>query len=157
MNLIDKRMKILNTLLIAFLLSACSQKDDSVQKNSPVIADKIIINAKAWTGNIEQPWTETIVIKGSQIIAVGDSAIAAKYQADETIDVQGKLVLPGFIDNHTHFMDGSNSLVSVDTYGSKTIEQFLTTIKNFAAIAPKDEWITGGLWDHEAWGGRVTS
>jgi hypothetical protein len=151
----DKLMKIINTLLVAILVTACSQKDVSIQKTSPAIADKIIVNAKAWTGNKEQPWTETIVINDSRIIAVGDSSLVAQYQAKKIIDAQGKLVLPGFIDNHTHFIDGANSLVSVGTYGSKTSEEFLTTIKNFAATAPKDEWITGGLWDHEAWGGEL--
>ncbi len=148
-------MKIIKTLVISLLLTACSPKEISESKVSPVFADKVIINAKAWTGNPNQAWAETIVIKDSRIIAVGDSALAKNYKAEETIDAQGKLVLPGFIDNHTHFMDGANSLVSVDTYGSKTIEDFLTRIKKFATTAPKDEWITGGLWDHEAWGGEL--
>ncbi len=132
---------------------SCSSEDNNEQTLQS--ADKIISNATVWTGNPNQQWANTIVIKDSRIIAVGDSSLTEQYQAQKIINAQGKLVLPGFIDNHTHFMDGANSLVSVDTYGSKTIEDFLGIIKNFAATAPKDEWITGGLWDHEAWGGEL--
>ena len=146
-------MKIIKIALIALLLMSCSSEDNNEQTLQS--ADKIISNATVWTGNPNQQWANTIVIKDSRIIAVGDSSLTEQYQAQKIINAQGKLVLPGFIDNHTHFMDGANSLVSVDTYGSKTIEDFLGIIKNFAATAPKDEWITGGLWDHEAWGGEL--
>ena len=45
----------------------------------------------------------TIVIKGDGIIAVGPrSELEVKYDAAQTIDAKGKLVLPGFINGHTH-------------------------------------------------------
>ncbi|PYX09313.1 MAG: amidohydrolase [Acidobacteria bacterium] len=44
-----------------------------------------------------------IVVKGDTIVAVGPRAdLAAKYTAAQTIDARGKLVLPGFINGHTH-------------------------------------------------------
>lgn len=134
---------------------ACSHPQQSVLNTQTIPAERIIINAKVWTGNQAQPWATTIVIDDSTILAVGDDTLIHQYDSTEVIDVQGKLVLPGFIDNHVHFMDGANSLVSVDTYGSKTINEFLTRIKLFVSTASKDEWITGGLWDHEVWGGEL--
>lgn len=44
-----------------------------------------------------------IAVKGDTIIAVGPRAeLAAKYTAAQTVDARGKLVLPGFINGHTH-------------------------------------------------------
>jgi len=44
-----------------------------------------------------------VAIKGDTIVAVGpESEIEAKYVASQTIDAKGKLVLPGFINGHTH-------------------------------------------------------
>ncbi len=118
--------------------------------------DKIITNAKVWTGNEAQPWADTIVIKDDRIIAVGKaSELRDKYSKAEIIDAHNKLVLPGFIDNHTHFMDGSASLISIKTQYTKTTAEFIKTVKDYAAKTPKNEWITGGLWDHEAWGGSL--
>ena len=44
-----------------------------------------------------------VVVKGDTIIAVGPRReLEAKYQASQTIDAKGRLVLPGFINGHTH-------------------------------------------------------
>jgi 5-methylthioadenosine/S-adenosylhomocysteine deaminase len=44
-----------------------------------------------------------IVVTGDSIVAVGPrSEIEAKYASQRTIDAQGKMVLPGFINGHTH-------------------------------------------------------
>lgn len=122
--------------------------------------DKIIVNAKVWTGNVEQPWLETIVIKDNRIAAVGDRSLAESSTIAERIDAKGKLVLPGFIDNHTHFMDGAASLVSVDTQSAKTTIEFINAIADYAQNQPDTiqsdgHWIIGGIWDHEAWGGEL--
>jgi predicted amidohydrolase YtcJ len=117
--------------------------------------NKIIINANAWTGNPEQVWAQTIVVEGQRIVAVGDTTLALSYPEHNVIDAAGHLVLPGFIDNHTHFMDGSASLVGIKTQQAKSIQAFVDTVENYAADLPSGEWITGGLWDHEAWGGEL--
>lgn len=141
-------MRITITAILIFFLSIASAAPESAQQ-------KIIVNAKAWTGNPAQPWVETIVIRDNRIAAVGGSDLAGHYPEAETIDAGGKLVLPGFIDNHTHFMDGAASLLSIDTQSAKSKQAFIATIREFADDLPGGEWITGGLWDHEAWGGTL--
>lgn len=119
-----------------------------------IAGEKIILNGKIWTGNVNQPWAEAIAINNDRIVGVGSSAaISAKHLTASVIDVEGKLVLPGFIDNHVHFMDGALSLVSVNTYDTKSAEEFSEVIKNYASKMPKDEWMLGGVWDHESWEG----
>lgn len=147
------------TILLAtlFTVSACSteEPEDELKLLSLTNADTLVINAKAWTGDASQPWVETIAIKDSRIIATGSNALESKFKASNIIDAGGKLVLPGFIDNHVHFMDGAATLLNIDTQSAKTKEDFINTIRDYALSIPKGEWIMGGIWDHEAWGGEL--
>ncbi len=123
--------------------------------NQVLASDIRIVNAHAWTGDAAHPWTETIIVRGNKIHAVGDTALADDFPDYQTIDARGALVLPGFIDNHTHFMDGSASLLSVKTQDARSEQAFIDIIKAYAAPLPQGQWIVGGLWDHEAWDGRL--
>ncbi len=132
---------------IILMLGACGEQ------GTPTPASKMIVNATVWTGNDTQPWAETIVIDGNKIIAVGDASLATSYNPAATIDAGGKLILPGFIDNHAHFMDGSASLLAVQTITATSPEQFSQLIADYAKTMPAGEWMLGGIWDHQAWGG----
>ncbi|MDX1941557.1 MAG: amidohydrolase [Saprospiraceae bacterium] len=122
-------------------------------------ADAIYINANIWTGDADNPHAEAIAIQGDSILFVGGVQSVKKFQDANTqvIDLEGKLVTPGFIDNHTHFLSGGFQLASVDLRSAKTPQEFIQRIKNFAATLPEgdDRWILGGDWDHEAWGGEL--
>jgi predicted amidohydrolase YtcJ len=63
-------------------------------------------------------------------------------------------MLPGFIDDHTHFVSGGFQLMSVDLRDAKTPDEFAKRIKEYADKNP-GRWITGGDWDHELWGGEL--
>jgi hypothetical protein len=69
------------------------------------------------------------------------------------IDLGGRLVLPGFIDNHTHFLSGGFQLQSVDLRYAKNEKEFASLIAERAKEKP-GKWITGGDWDHDNWPGR---
>lgn len=148
-------MTIKHLLISIYIILCCACSNQPVQATDPDSKFTVITNAKAWTGNPNQPWVSSIVIDKSRIVAVGNYALEETYSTARTIDAQGRLVLPGFIDNHTHFMDGAASLVSVDTFSAQTKAGFINTLAEFANNLPAGEWITGGLWDHEAWGGEL--
>ena len=89
------------------------------------------------------------------MIAVGANADIQKLVTNGTrvIDLQGKLALPGFIDDHTHFIDGGFQLLSVDLRDAGTQKEFARRIGEQARKLGPDRWITGGNWDHELWPG----
>jgi predicted amidohydrolase YtcJ len=133
--------------ILAIIIDAC---------NSPIEqADLIYYDAKIWTGNSAQSMIGSIVITKNEIMYTGDDY--AKFKGSETkmVDLQGKFVVPGFIDNHTHFLNGGYNLASVNLRKAKTPKEFIETLKDFCQQHPDDRWIQGGDWDHENWGGEL--
>lgn len=74
-------------------------------------APLLLHNATIYTVNPQQPWASAMVIdEDGSIVAIGDDADVADYVDDqtETIDLAGRLVLPGFQDSHAHVLDASS-------------------------------------------------
>jgi predicted amidohydrolase YtcJ/beta-lactamase class A len=122
---------------------------------NPVQADLILTNGRIWTGDSGRPWAEALAARGERLIAVGTNDDIKKLAGAETrvIDLQGKLAVPGFIDDHTHFVNGGFQLLSVDLRDARTPAEFAERIKAQAARVGASRWITGGDWDHELWPG----
>src|SRR5438552_16350729 len=70
-------------------------------------ADVIVTHAHVYTVNAKQPWAEAIAIRDHRIVAVGSMSAVERWRGPhtQTIDAQGRLVLPGFYDSHIHFME----------------------------------------------------
>lgn len=110
------------------------------------------INGKIYTVNEKQPFAEAVVVYDNKILFVGSNEDAKKYysSSDNIIDLNGKLMLPGFIDNHTHFIRGGLYLNGIDLRPAQSRKEFSEIIKNYAETH-KERWITGGYWNHENW------
>lgn len=116
------------------------------------IADVVFVNGRIWTVDDKRPTAEGVAVLGDKILAVGTSSEVEKYVGSATtvIDLKGRRMLPGFIDNHTHFMTGGFQLQSVDLRFTKSEKEFADVIGGRAAKRP-GKWITGGDWDHDNW------
>jgi predicted amidohydrolase YtcJ len=121
----------------------------------PEKADRIYINANIWTGDTSNSHAQAIAIKNNTILFVGNEYSAYRGDRTEITDLHGKMMVPGFIDNHTHFLAGGYELASVNLRNSKTKQQFIATLRTFIGTLPDNRWIRGGDWDHEAWGGEL--
>jgi predicted amidohydrolase YtcJ len=131
--------------LLALLLTACSTTPKA----------DLVVFGRIWTGNPEQPWAQALAVRGDSIISIGDSAELARLigEATRRLDNGSAMVVPGFMDGHTHFMDGGYQLSSVDLRPANSPAEFIATLKAFAAERRAGEWILGGDWDHERWAG----
>jgi predicted amidohydrolase YtcJ len=136
------------------LLPACRMSSPSSAETSVTLA---VVNVRAWTGDPRNPWADAIAVAGSRIAAVGSSAAIRKMTpaSARVVDGQGRMLVPGFIDTHIHFLDGGFGLASVQLRDANTPAEFIARIKAFAATAPRGAWITAGDWDHERWGGEL--
>jgi predicted amidohydrolase YtcJ len=118
------------------------------------VADTIVVRGKIYTGNPKQPWAQAVAIRGEKIIAVGDDEEIQKlyYAGTETIDAGGKLVLPGFVDCHIHFLEGSISLGHANLEGAKNPADIQRMLREYAEKHPGDDWILGGGWNYAMFG-----
>ena len=91
-----------------------------LQAGSPLWAqdsgERIFFNAKIFTGDPQKPYAEAVAIRGDRILAVGNlpEVLKATSANVERIDLQGKSLFPGFIDSHSHSIDGGLGLISAD-------------------------------------------
>ncbi|MEI7906653.1 MAG: amidohydrolase, partial [Bacteroidota bacterium] len=115
-------------------------------------ADVVFTNGKIWTVDSSAPEAEAVAVFNGRIINVGSSKAVQKYVGKNTkiIDLKKQRMLPGFIDNHTHFMNGGFQLQSVDLRTAKSENDFASIIKKRSDERP-GKWITGGDWDHDLW------
>jgi len=110
------------------------------------------INGKVFTVNDKQPYAEAVVVEDGLIKFVGSTNKANRYIDDRTevVDLQGKLMLPGFIDSHLHFTSGGYYLLGINLRPALSKEDFVFILKDYVK-GKIDRWITGGRWDHELW------
>lgn len=115
------------------------------------MADLVFINGKIWTVNQNQPWAEALAIENGRIIAVGRTKEIKEFIGPDTrrIDLHGALALPGFIDSHTHFMKGGNSLTSIQLRDVTSKIDFIKRFEQKTKELEPGEWILEGNWDHE--------
>lgn len=150
-----QRLTCLIPIVFACIVAGCARQ--APQTTSP--ADPVslaVVNARIWTGDASRPWAEALAITGGQISLVGSSdQVRQAVGTAESIDAGGRLIVPGFIDTHVHFIDGGFRLSSVQLRDAKTREEFVSRVKAFAATVPDGTWIRGGDWDHTLWGGEL--
>lgn len=113
-------------------------------------ADRVFLNAKIWTGETSAPAAHAIAVKGERLVAVGtDTEIRALVGPHTVVeDLQGRRVVPGFIDSHSHF-PGS----PVDTLflnAATTLEELQKLVADYARAHPEKAWITGEGWSYIA-------
>jgi predicted amidohydrolase YtcJ len=115
------------------------------------MVDLILVNGKVWTGDPARPWAESVAVRDGKIHAVGAAAELRKLEASaaKRIDLDGALVLPGFIDSHTHFLAGGFALKSLQLRDARSREEFVARIAAKAREVGPGRWILNGDWDHQ--------
>ncbi len=120
----------------------------------PTMTDLILLNANIHTMNPQLPRAEAVAVKDSRIIAVGKSPDVENLRGKSTriINLEGKTVIPGLIDSHTHFLSFAHGLRRVDLHGITSAERLVTTIKAFCRRLGPNDWLLGAGWDKNVLG-----
>lgn len=142
----------MNRLLSFFLLLAlgtsCSQSLSVDQ-----FADTLIINGNIYTVDTLLPGAEAVALRGGRIIDVGSTADLMVLRGDSTevIDLQGRFMMPGFIEGHGHFSGLGYSLINLNFLHTSSWEEIMQMVAEAAAQAEPGEWIVGRGWHQEKW------
>lgn len=118
---------------------------------SIIKADLIFINGNVITMNELSPEANAIAVKNGSVLYVGETedVLTLKGEQTEVVDLQGKTIMPGFVESHTHTTGYGNNLLQVDCRPAQTpsIDDILAKLKDAVEATPEGEWIRGWGWD----------
>jgi len=95
--------------------------------------EQVFFDAKVFTGDAQNPYADAVAIRGDKIVAVGSFAEVEKSVSAkaERVDLEGRSLFPGFIDSHSHSIDGGLSLISADASEKvETLDQLAPFVDN---------------------------
>ena len=144
---LPRRAWWLGAVVMVMLAGACGEPP----------ADLVLVGGEVWTGDAGNPWATGIAVVDGAIVAVGPEDMIRGMVGRDTrvIELDGRFAMPGFIDTHTHFLDGGFRLSTVDLRDADSPEEFARRLAEYAEGLEEGEWILGGDWDHEMWGGEL--
>lgn len=99
--------------------------------------DLTIKNARIWTGDPENPWATAMTVREGKI-----SAMNADQPAGEVVDLEGRLIVPGMWDSHTH-PQAPYVLFSPEAptlFGARTKDEVLDRLRQYVAEHPEDKF-----------------
>ncbi len=122
-------------------------------------ADIVFANAKVLTMNDAQPEAEAVAVTGNTITFVGSAADAQAMVGDGTnvFDLQGKMVLPGFVSGHEHLIASGFLSQGVDLISADSKEETLELIRAYAEANPHAPFVLGYGWNADTMGGFPTA
>jgi len=112
-------------------------------------ADMALIKGNIITMDSLRPKAQAVAIQKNRILKVGSTEEIKVLVTKETkiVDLQGKTVVPGFIDSHIHVADFGKFLNWINLSDVTSIEEMQTRLKERAQKIPKNRWIIGNGWN----------
>jgi predicted amidohydrolase YtcJ len=117
-------------------------------------AELILRNAHVWTADSTQPWATAVAVRGDRILAVGEDAAVLRHRGSGTrvLNLAGRFVAPGFIDNHTHFDQAGALILGVNLLDVADEGSLVRRVREARDRLPAGSWLLGGDWGaYEAW------
>ena len=133
--------------LIFFAVSCDTQNGGMTLTKNTGTVDLILTNGKIITVDDELSILNTVVVDDGRIIETGGAELALKYQSDETVDLQGKVLMPGFNDSHTHIRGRPQRYIELGDVSS--ISEIQDLIRTKITEIGEGEWVTGYGWSED--------
>ena len=112
-----------------------------------------ILSATVFTGDPARPRAEAVGIENGEIVAVGsnDEVMAILRGKVEELRLPGRLVTPGLVDGHCHFLSYGLSLRRVDLRDLPSLAACRERIREALRGRAPGEWVLGRGWNHHNW------
>jgi len=140
-------------------VSLCILFSSSASSAQGTANERILFHAKVFTAEPDDAYAEAVAIRGDKIVAVGNlSEVESAVSKDaERVDLGGKSLFPGFIDSHSHSIEGGLSLLAADaTDKVDTVDQlpaFMKEAKKAGRGMRGDVFVVEGIplafWSHQ--------
>jgi predicted amidohydrolase YtcJ len=110
--------------------------------------DLLLHNGKIVTVDDDFSIQQAVAVRDGVIVEVGGNDLLSKYDADRTIDLEGKMVMPGFNDTHIHI--AGDPIREIDLTQTTSVAQLQEQVRAKVAQLGEGEWITGYGWSEDA-------
>jgi predicted amidohydrolase YtcJ len=110
-------------------------------------------NGRIYTNDPASPWAEAMLVRGEEILAVGDDdEVSALADAGaQAVDLEKHFAMPGFNDAHVHIGGAGEDWIAVRLNGVKSVSELQKRLAEGVAQHKEGEWIKGSGWDHTFW------
>lgn len=127
------------------LLFSCGKKHEP--------ADIVILGGTIYTVTDKNPVVEAIAVSGERIVFAGTEEEARKYIGEKTstIDLQGKVLTPGFIEGHGHIMGIGYNELNLDLMNVKSYDEMIEKVKEAVSKLQPGQWVVGRGWHQDKW------
>jgi predicted amidohydrolase YtcJ len=150
----------ISLILIPMLLLACKQESSEQtlakvgnELSIPEAQVMVIHNAVIYTANEKQARAEAMAFNDrGEVLGLGSNQkIQSAYQNAESVDLEGKTVIPGLIDSHGHLTGLALSLTRAQLAGTTTKEEIFERLKEHEQQLSEEDWLLGRGWDQNDW------
>jgi len=110
-------------------------------------------NGRIYTNDANAPWAEALLVRGEEILAVGDDdeVSALTETGAKVVDLEKHFVMPGFNDAHVHMGGAGADWLAVRLFGAAAVAEMQKRLAAAVDEHKQGEWITGFGWDHTLW------
>lgn len=120
--------------------------------------DILYINGQIYTVDDKKSMAQAVAVKDGRITFVGSNEEAKTVEAAETVDLGGKMMLPGFIEGHGHVTWGAiDSLFKISLFGAESADFYMETIRKFVEENPDLPVYEGAGWENPFFGSEGPS
>jgi predicted amidohydrolase YtcJ len=121
---------------------------------APDARTTLYLHGRIYTNDPAHPWATAMAVRDGKIVCIGELAavmLECAGEDPETIQLNGRFVMPGFNDAHVHLGGAAVDKLSVELSGVTSKEELQKRVAASVAQHQENEWITGRGWDQTLW------
>lgn len=127
--------------------------ESGVERDGEHPADLVVMNARVFTSDEDNPDGSAVAVEGERITYVGDNDGVADYIGPNTrvVNAKGKMLTPGFVDNHSHalWVSALKPLMTIDLYPANSLDEVKRIIVDYADNNPHLPFVMGMGWRYD--------
>ncbi len=129
------------------------QRQPTLKITPETNTDWALVGGVVRTQDPENPLAQAVAIKDDRIVAVGDNdtVLGLCSRTTRRVELNGSLVLPGFMDSHFHFFETCFFRLGLDLSATASLEQLQEAVSSRSRSLPTGSWIWGNGWFEPAW------
>lgn len=137
------QVNIITFVLLVSVLPACSDPQ-------PPGADRVFVNGAVYTADDSRSWAEAVAISDGEIVFVGTDEAAGAFIGGNTavVDLDKKMLMPGFHDGHAHIRYGGAAMLRCSLQSEQDVSKLRGLLVECANSREygSDQWVLGGGW-----------